>query len=784
MTSPKDRVINIKFRCDLNLEDNETDPEIMIWTTAEEPPKSWYQVIKIEPNKWYNTLAHVSNQKAWPSDAAIMFQLFCRLKLNQGSDEEREAEEGGSSVPCGLPEYQKCGSASIYFSSIMDFAKSNSNRNFPRSPLTVQSCLTEATDLVQKGYIEAYCNDIVNNTTLQPPTNLDIIPENYQAISANIKSYIDRLMANYKKYPLTMPEVYNIHAPLFLNATKFILPGFVFWDNRSMHPSTHYEKVLKRLIDISIKRDNWSYKSMLKVINTALSYKSGGDPPNSNMIIKLDIGIRRALQVIGRALSMISNAMAYILDMADIPKKIISKRKLQSLKVTSGGMIEYVEMVVESYDDPLIKNDGDCEDFAAFEGTQLFKALRDSPDFTDPLLQACQELINLYVGMGSLGSVTSNSLAGATQQESIIGTRYDKGIATGAHITFIMIPKAFYCQALRNADSTIERRHPTYYIEDILPVLISEGTGSLNPLPIGPAFYERNNERKIAAAKKYFLRMNAIDMILSNQEFNGCWVEKDSDYGREYQFKRFNSFFRVQTDLFPIPEKDREMSYKFYSQTVDAPFVYKSDGTSKSKVIGLRQILAGTKTTNQDLKLGCELNNILMKSPSVAFIPMEIPPRDVWNNICAVAKRLPPPDIPHIPSDENIRIIRSSYNEIKDKFESIFKSKEMSQGSSISHNIVELNLFWRLCTLNTAIIQNVASKLDVIPVVVNAVIHLEHMIDIISTVRVQVTLNLDNRYDPIKLDEFVNGYLFEPEEEAEAEQGREKGHMKEMQTRD
>jgi len=529
-----------------------------------------------------------SDLPSFPLDAAIHFQVYTKMTdSHSGGDDPEE-------------NYEKDGSGMIYLAQIFSGKKHLTKPVVP--PLVVQSYIIEKPKPVIKGKLamtlQREGTNISRRLVFSPASRWDVVPANVKNLQADIFTLIQRNLIIFdpkimKKagvdFKLSLKEGKRVHAPLFVNSTGLISPGECYFDNTSHHGTEWDEGFFSQILDISLSRAGWTRRRYVETIKAQHDVTT--TTKNTSWAEYIN-----AVRITGQALSVVSNSLPYIADLAED-----DSRKKE---------------VVESFDDPLSKNDADCEDVAWLIG-EIYRGIRNGSNFTEVHLLAAQEVLRLFKGCAALGTVTSRNLDEASpgQGKAKIASKRDQKVITGAHMTFIMLTRVFYWEMLRRTSSDIQAveqhsepsfvtRHPTTGAivrqewEHKLPVMIIEGTGGMRCTPrAGEANFESRPEKEQAilddikhreAFSRFLTGLSPQQRSQMNPNriqilpgFKGMQILRTQDALVNDPTVRLNSFFRMQTELFPIPERHEEIG----SYTKDPSSAGPSDPYSLRKII-------------------------------------------------------------------------------------------------------------------------------------------------------------------------------------------------------
>ncbi len=706
-----------------------------------------------------------------PLDAAIIFQVNTKMT---------DAHED----PGGEENYEKDGSAKVYLAQLFAGNKGRPTRTAIEVPLVVQACIIERSEPVIKGKLyvalAAKGTDVRRRIVFAPPSRWDVVPGNVKNLQADIFTLIQRNLIIFDdkimkqagvKLDLSLPEGKRVHAPLFVNATGLVAPGERYFDNMSQHGTRWDEGFFVRILDISLSRVGWTRQRYVAAVHAQhAATTTSGDW----------VEYVTALRITGQALTVVSNSLPYIADLAED-----DQRK---------------KNVVESFDDPLSKNDGDCEDVAWLCG-EHFRALRDGTNFRQSHVLAAQQVLRLYKACGALGTVTSRNIdeAAPGQGKPQIGSPRDLNVVTGAHMTLVLLPREFYWRMLSRTSSPeamkeVERKSEPEFVprhrttgaierhawERDLPVMIAEGTGGLVCQPQAAEAYFRTLPEKEKALFENLKHREAFARLLTGvgpqqrtqmdqsdlkilPGFEGMQMLRMQDAMANDPEVRINSFFRLQTELFPIPERHEEIRYSTVMTMATGVAQNDPSSSKPSDPYSLRKIIPvqmGPRTGGEGpMTAGVNMADILNKRAFVGGLRLTKAHSEEMQAIRAGARHLPPTEELRLPSSRDVEKKKVHFANLSQAFGGPVSKGSLSQAEMESKTTPAF-VYWRLKKFGGAEqAGELGESMRRNPLVYSARLHLDHVAEGVATVRLQARVVTSDmlRLTPEVVDKVLGG---------------------------
>lgn len=469
-------------------------PIMVAWTTAPQAAKHAAAFHRHALSSASSGVIRVSfpfdREQVWPHDTTVRFLLMTALQSSEGQWT-----------------YAKTASTQAYLADLVKAAQKRDvsdtgKKDFHRIPMEIQSYYmpTPGQDDEDLVNAERHKGDLYVRLAPTPanqhlvgdairwadPDPLDITPANEAALQSAMMLTVKRSMSPFHSEESkphlrpTLPEIHNVHAPLYVQETQIPLDGSSFWarvpDVARQHVHHHggtreANEYLEVLLKQSLARHNMSESWFTKV---GAAFQGKGRVSDTH--------IHRAVRVLASACTMRGNAMRYAADKAILSK---SKRAVvvesfdqvdirTGLASDTGGVLSRElhrpatlhaakRFVNHGDEDRFMATGGsmDCED-AARDAAVHFVLIAD-PDagisnakLRSPLLKAARSIAQHYRAVGVLTSVRSRNLADArggsssseqsnTEREEDtsppIGSRRDREVEVGAHMFTLLVPQ-------------------------------------------------------------------------------------------------------------------------------------------------------------------------------------------------------------------------------------------------------------------------------------------------------------------------------------------------------
>jgi hypothetical protein len=589
---------DVIYKCGLS--SHEVEPMIGVSSSLMKPPKIGYDTVDVvwaegkegTQSKPLRVSHKFDTGLPWPRDAAIWFQVFAKVRSSEGKMRFEKAGSGVLHLANLVPEhtdkhYQliRKGDQANPRPGLLQATRNREllHKRHPLSikgkgngdvdtmvieiPLVLQSMRVMKEEPVYKGKLIIRAANLPA-CNFRPPTKYDLVPGNTKFIESSMMALVKKNLMVFKDeiydkmdappFKPISDEIDRVHAPLFITA-QGVLPGEYYWAN--LAGEVDYDpEVYLNVARVVLQRYRISEDAFIA---------ASSDPE----------GLRtKAAPLFGEMTSTLATTLAYIADYADLNDDRRGRYSFSKQKS---------HITVESFDDAMMRHADDCEGLARLNA-RTFMGLRDG-SFRHPLLKAVQSVARRYVGAGTLGSVTSRNIAeaegggGPVKVESDV----DKSAEIGAHMWFSLLPKRKFLEMVsRTSPSTRDKiawgdgstiaSRPEW--ESDLPVMISEGTGMLHPLPLSPDAYARGKEAKIRAVNADLLDREAYarvmtDCTLLELKNNSRRPDPPGELGRLQILRtqqmlltdpdaRVSSFYRIWSALFPVLEAKDDVRWQ------------------------------------------------------------------------------------------------------------------------------------------------------------------------------------------------------------------------------
>ena len=719
---------------------------------------------------------------AFPLDAAVHFQVYAKMTDSHAGGNDPEEN------------FEKDGSGKLYLAQLFAGNHGHATTKSIGVPLSLQSCIIENPKPVRKGRfvirLEKQGTLLKRQLVFAAPSLSDVVPGNMKNLQGIIYTLIQRnliifdkkvMKAASVKFELTLPEGDRVHAPLWVNSTGLIIPGGYYFGNTSQHGTVWDEGFFSQILEISISRAGWTPERYTKTIEAQHGATATEKPAWSEYLT--------ALRITWQSLTIVSNSIPYIADLAEGD----DRRK----------------KVVESFDDALSRNAGDCEDVAELID-RIYRGLRDGTNFTKSHVLAGQSVIRLYKACGALGTVTSRNIdeaSGTYQGKPEVGSRRDLSGETGAHMTIVATPRVFFWEMLGRTTSDISKvmehsepafvpRHPvTGKIvrqdwEKRLPVMIAEGTGGFRCTSRAEeAEFETRVEKKAAILRTLKLReaysrlltglgpeqrnrmdRNELQMLAG---FDGMQILRMQDALVNNPNVRLNTFFRLQTELFPCPERHEEL----FQAGADETGLGKQDPTSSgpSDPYSLRKIIpvqmgprkgGGGISSLQKMTAGVNMVDIVNKQSFVGAIRLTKAHSLEIKAIQDSADHLPPEEELKLPSRQDAEKKQKIFRALSSAFGGSISRAGKLSGEDVLKNTTSVFVYWRLKKFGGVTqARQLGQSMRQNALVMEAELHLDHVAEGVATVRLQVRVVTSDmvKLNPKVVDKLLGPKVYSPE---------------------
>jgi hypothetical protein len=810
---------DVIYQCGLST--HEVEPMIGVSSSLIQPPKMGYDTVDVvwdsgkgekgTRSKPMRISLKFDTGLPWPRDAAIWFQVFAKVRSSEGKMRFEKAGSGVLHLANLVPEH-----TDEHYRLLRGKEKETTHKRHPLSikgkkgeetmvvevPLVLQSMRVMKEEPVLKGKLTIRASKLPAHN-FRPPTKYDLVPGNTKFIESSMMALVKKNLMAFKAevyqkmgaspFEPISDEIERVHAPLFLTA-QGVLPGEYYWAN--LAGETKYDpEVYGAVARIVLQRNRVSEDAFIA---------AASDPKGART---------KAAPLFGEMTSTLATTLAYIADYADLNDDRRGRYSFAKQKS---------HITVESFDDAMMRHADDCEGLARLNA-RTFMGLRDGSFPDDSLLQAVQSVARMYVGAGTLGSVTSRNIAEAEGGGGPIKVESDVDMSAeiGAHMWFSLVPKRLFLQMVgRTSPSTRDKiqwgdgstigSRPVW--ESELPVMISEGTGMLHPMPLARDAYARGKEAKIRAVNADLLDREAYarvmtDCTLLELKNNSRRPDPPGELGRLQVLRtqqmllsdpdaRVSSFYRVWSAMFPILEAKDDVRWQDRvsegllpdTWTVGDDFQQRVD-TGDPLVYSWRYLVPVQLYSRWDpppkeetgkgkrdpLQWGVHTVDMLHKREFVGLVRMGGPTSEQERIISAYARHLPPQAIIKAPTpgqrgvferkvegyNETLRKIAfGGGNALPDKV--FFATWGDKQGLTIqtkTHGLLHVaKLFIKGEDSTEEQIERVANRLRECPYVIDARVVGEMFEPRLNNVRIDMMVSIA---DPAQVDPSTIEFLFE-----------------------
>ena len=342
-----------------------------------------------------------------------------------------------------------------------------------------------------KGHIEiTITGEFVKGWIFKDVGHYDVVEANSYFLSTVIGSYFGKtefpLSQGAEKYGLrleaTNKKFEGIRSPPWISINTVPVPGLYYWVYYSEgHPS---EWTMLNIARIALKRRGMSEDEFIKIVDK--QFEEG----------RKDY------------LSSFTDVVAAITTMICIPS--ISLRYIADtgyvVKTGLFGANSVEKEVIESFNDALRVGGDDCEGLGNLNGRMSFFIKSGNPKkqenskgsptwrrkggWESPLLDRMQRVLHIYVGFGSLGSVTGAKLADSKKKAGplVIDSTDDLSSNIGGHMWFMLMPLCRAEQMINRTNGTQIGEKGSFALypgrksaewEALLSTSVAEGTGSM-----------------------------------------------------------------------------------------------------------------------------------------------------------------------------------------------------------------------------------------------------------------------------------------------------------------
>lgn len=358
------------------------------------------------------------------------------------------------------------------------------------------------------------------------------------------------------------------------NNEVFPLPGVFFWVDYTKHPAD--EHFLYNLAKIALDRYQVSKKDFIRSVDNQFDAKSS----------RLNDDFRQCVIIVSDMICTPSISLEYIGDFTYVSKR--GSRNVEDYISTGDeeeeeeeeNLSEYDKIGrkkdIESFHDALRMKAGDCEDLAGLNHRVATLLLIGRPEYKNgydrhrkyggwksKLLDRMQKIAHLYVGFGSLGSVTARYLGEDKSESTLVkqppieGSVQDRRADIGAHMWWEWIPLCVVEKFINNGIKD-QKNHIILFPDDPhseweydLPHIVGEGTGYLHPLLKPPKeYYHESGERKEVE------KMNEEKLCVLKDVLSDCPMFKKFQFQKLQTMKsivpgsRLSCFYRDSIHLY------------------------------------------------------------------------------------------------------------------------------------------------------------------------------------------------------------------------------------------
>jgi hypothetical protein len=458
------------------------------------------------------------------------------------------------------------------------------------------------------------------------------------------------------------PKVEGILAPYWEDVTT--VPGLFFWIRYSDYSAD--ENFMLNLAKIALSRYEISEESFIQVVNNQFEQSHSYDEQFTT-----------CCAVIGLMISIVSISLYYKSDEVYTIRKSTSSEKKEKKRI------------IESFNDALELLGGDCEDLASLINVIFYCLEMGDPLYSDPsyewkkkgswkseLLQCMQRIAHIYVGCGSLGSVTAPKVGSEKNDGPVlIDSETDKESEVGGHMWYELIPLAKFEQYVNSISK--KKRFSAYPDEERaqwelnIPHIVAEGTGWIFPLikPLKDYYSPAEMEE---TKKIHQLKMLTCKYVSNfTSYFKLGQFEKLPELTEDIPNARYSSFYRTSTQLF---------TYKFEDMGIGQfIWIYLSDRIDESE--------KKKQSDKPELKWGVHMRDKLSGKQNIGLLtfPGFLP--EERNAIKSLLRQFQPRVYPHLSvnNDKDPEIV----SEFQRNADSITKSrKENNTSPSVKINII------------------------------------------------------------------------------------------------
>jgi len=546
--------ITIAWQLEPNFSEKESDPMIYLDTNLHYGRKKAQMIgVPIETNSldksqetggsishvYYTTISYPKGRKL-PADASLWFHSQAKQKSSEN-----------------ISVYENTGSSRVLLSDILSVSDAK-DRDFTYQhkkgmivhlhPVKMACLKYSKPNAGPKGYIHAWLHDVNGGKNVQmskvkpydwvPHNNAKLEKHMYVSIEKNMGIFTSPIKHMYKsQFDPISPELKHVHAPLYSTPVT-TLPGWVYFA-RLTQESDPSEKMYSRIARVVLARTKISEDDFINMCKL---------PHPSSKTKDYPMRLHQASSMVVMIAATLPNSLPYIGDYAYVSyepnkvQKVLIPRKGKGKKGFVYGVGKFFHMFKvhsseritdESFDDPLLRKAGDCEDLASL----VLRVLGNIQygEWSDPVLIAAQGISRHYAYCASLGSVTARNLKeGRTHNtgQVEINSRADKESGYGAHMWVTGIPLARLGEMVdKNNGNGYSKGKITlphgYTINSVpggwdkrLPVTIGEGTGKLYPLVVPPEAYFGDIESKRYTADQGIKSQEAYARLETSMSVN------------------------------------------------------------------------------------------------------------------------------------------------------------------------------------------------------------------------------------------------------------------------
>ncbi len=401
--------------------------------------------------------------------------------------------------------------------------------------------------------VTSQAQSILDEWKFTPVEPYHLVEANEKPLQKYLESSVDISVFPYTEgaksigahFPPTTDHIGRIHAPVWQNVVA--TPGFAYWINYTDYAAD--EPFMSNLAKVALARYHTSPQWFVDTVDKQFA-RGDADAYNEDFTM----------------------AAAFTAGMLVLPSVSLSYKGDETYTFSRGLFSSNTHNTsIEAFSDALRLNGGDCEDVANLIGRVARMLEWGRPEladktvlwmkkggWTDPVLQRMQRIAHIYVGVGSLGSVTSQRLEQTMFNKDdenngykplIINSREDNESQIGAHMWWEWIPLARFEVLMNIANSSkpfsLYPNEKRADWEHKIPHLVGEGTGWLYPLILPREEHFTGKSHRIQARRDHEKRLLVYKQILPDARFlNFAQVEQYPKLVKDIPEARLSDFYR------------------------------------------------------------------------------------------------------------------------------------------------------------------------------------------------------------------------------------------------